>query len=50
MERQKSIRVNLVVESVEVEYVHFGAVMRITETYLRLQKKKQCKFSELELK
>lgn len=34
MERQKSIGINLVVESVQAEYIHFGTVMRITKANL----------------
>ena len=37
MERQESIGINLVVESLQTEYIHFGTVMRITEAYLKME-------------
>ena len=43
MERQESIGINLVVESLQAEYIHFGTVMRITEAYLKMEEENKNK-------
>jgi len=43
MERQESIGINLVVESLQAEYIHFGTVMRITEAYLKMEEEDKIK-------